>query len=226
MKKRLRKPSPALAISLIALFVALGGTSYAATRLPKNSVGTKQLKNNAVTGAKIAGGAVTAAKINPSGLTVPNAAHATSADSATAATNATTAANATNASALGGHSASFFAPATLPSGHSESGTWLIDSGDTGAFAGDAITFPTPLAAGLAADRVEYIGTTTSTECPGIGHAATGWLCIYASHAENLAIELVTNHDETSGSDAYGFLMEALVDASPGRAWGSWTVTAP
>jgi hypothetical protein len=50
--KRMR-PSPALAISLIALFVALGGTSYAAMTLPANSVGTKQLKNGAVTSAKL-----------------------------------------------------------------------------------------------------------------------------------------------------------------------------
>src|SRR5438552_3894324 len=55
MKKRLRAPSPALVISLNALFVALGGTSYAAiTTLPANSVGTAQLKNNAVTGKKLA----------------------------------------------------------------------------------------------------------------------------------------------------------------------------
>jgi hypothetical protein len=82
-----------------------------------------------------------------------------------------------------------------------------------------------LAAGLAEDHVEYIGTNTTTECPGVGHAATGWLCIYASFSENLAIEPVTNHDETSGSDPYGFLLQALVDASPARAYGSWTVTA-
>jgi len=49
--KRMR-PSPALVISLIALFVALGGTSYAAiTTLPKNSVGTAQSENGAVTSA-------------------------------------------------------------------------------------------------------------------------------------------------------------------------------
>jgi hypothetical protein len=53
MKLRLSKPSPALVISLIALFVALGGTTYAATSLPRNSVGTAQLKNRAVTGKKI-----------------------------------------------------------------------------------------------------------------------------------------------------------------------------
>ena len=67
MKKALRAPSPALVISLIALFVALGGTSYAAINsLPRNSVGTPQLKNNAVTATKIKNGAVTAAKISAS----------------------------------------------------------------------------------------------------------------------------------------------------------------
>ena|SRR5437016_8279849 len=55
--KRMR-PSPALVISLIALFVALGGTGYAAIVLPKNSVGTKQLKNGAVTAAKISSSAL------------------------------------------------------------------------------------------------------------------------------------------------------------------------
>jgi hypothetical protein len=40
--------SPSLVISVIALIVALGGVSYAAIKIPKNSVGSKQLKKNAV----------------------------------------------------------------------------------------------------------------------------------------------------------------------------------
>lgn len=48
-----RRPSPAMVVALIALFVALGGVGYAASQLPKNSVGTKQLKKNAVTSAKV-----------------------------------------------------------------------------------------------------------------------------------------------------------------------------
>jgi Collagen triple helix repeat (20 copies) len=40
-------------IALIALFVALGGTSYAAIKLPANSVGSKQLRRGAVTPSKI-----------------------------------------------------------------------------------------------------------------------------------------------------------------------------
>jgi hypothetical protein len=73
--KRIRKRMTfANVVSCIALFVALGGASYAATQLPKNSVGSKQLKKNAVTAAKIKNGAVTGAKIKTSSLgTVPNA---------------------------------------------------------------------------------------------------------------------------------------------------------
>jgi hypothetical protein len=64
MRRRLRAPSPALVVAVVALFVALGGTTYAATSLPKNSVGAKQLKKNAVTGTKIKNGAVTKTKIS------------------------------------------------------------------------------------------------------------------------------------------------------------------
>jgi hypothetical protein len=65
MEKRRFTPSPALVVSLIALFVALGGTSYAAitAALPANSVGTKQLKNGAVTAAKVSSKALAAPKV-------------------------------------------------------------------------------------------------------------------------------------------------------------------
>lgn len=63
MTRWLKAPSPSLVISLAALFVALGGTAYAATRLPSNSVGTAQLKKGAVTSSKIKDGAVTGSKI-------------------------------------------------------------------------------------------------------------------------------------------------------------------
>jgi hypothetical protein len=43
-------------IGIIALFVALGGTSYAATQLPDNSVGTRQIRPGSVTPAKLAPG--------------------------------------------------------------------------------------------------------------------------------------------------------------------------
>lgn len=41
------------AVAYLALFVALGGTGYAATHLPANSVGNRQIKNGSVTPVKI-----------------------------------------------------------------------------------------------------------------------------------------------------------------------------
>jgi hypothetical protein len=58
IRKRLKAPSPALIISLIALFAAIGGTSYAAA-----TIGTAQIKNKAVTNAKLAPLSVGTAKI-------------------------------------------------------------------------------------------------------------------------------------------------------------------
>jgi hypothetical protein len=80
-----RRPSPALVVSVVALVVALSGTSYAAFTLPQNSVGTTQLKNGAVTDTKIRNRAVTKAKLNLAGVVAPsaiNANHANSADNA------------------------------------------------------------------------------------------------------------------------------------------------
>jgi hypothetical protein len=59
MRKNLRsKLTFANVVSVIALFIALGGSAYAVTQLPKNSVGSKQLKNNAVTSSKVKAGSL------------------------------------------------------------------------------------------------------------------------------------------------------------------------
>lgn len=67
-RPKLRLPSPALAVAMLALFVALGGTGYAALALPKNSVGSKQLRKNAVKNSDIAANAVTGAKVRRGSL--------------------------------------------------------------------------------------------------------------------------------------------------------------
>jgi hypothetical protein len=70
-------------MATIAVFIALGGASYAALKLPKNSVGTKQLKKNAVTTKNIKKNAVTGVKVQEATLaTVPSATQAERADSA------------------------------------------------------------------------------------------------------------------------------------------------
>jgi hypothetical protein len=56
-------PSPALAVSLLALVISLAGTAYAAAQLPRNSVGSAQLKKHAVTTKKIHNHAIGAQQI-------------------------------------------------------------------------------------------------------------------------------------------------------------------
>lgn len=55
-------------VAYLALFVALGGTTYAATALPAGSVGSKQLRNGAVTNKKLARGAVGSGKLDRSSI--------------------------------------------------------------------------------------------------------------------------------------------------------------
>lgn len=59
-------------IGLLALFIALGGTSYAAVKLPKNSVGSTQIKAHAVTEGKLAKAVVK--KLDKAGVAGPKGA--------------------------------------------------------------------------------------------------------------------------------------------------------
>lgn len=52
-------------VASMALFIALGGVSYAAVTLPKNSVGSSQVKKNAITGSKVKKAVVHAASHPP-----------------------------------------------------------------------------------------------------------------------------------------------------------------
>jgi hypothetical protein len=61
-------PSPAMAVACVALAVALGGTSYAALKLPAKSVGTAQLKSRAVVATKVAPDSLTGRQIKEATL--------------------------------------------------------------------------------------------------------------------------------------------------------------
>jgi hypothetical protein len=84
--KGILRPSPALIVAFVALFVAMGGIGYATAKLKPNSVKTKNIKSGAVTTDKIADGAVTTPKLAPNAV----------------APYATNAVNAMNAAKLGG----------------------------------------------------------------------------------------------------------------------------
>jgi hypothetical protein len=64
-----RLPSPAMVVACVALAVALGGTSYAAIKLPRNSVGTQQLRKNAVVATKLSARSVGPQKLQNNAVT-------------------------------------------------------------------------------------------------------------------------------------------------------------
>ncbi|HEX5622744.1 MAG TPA: hypothetical protein VFX51_30235 [Solirubrobacteraceae bacterium] len=90
----MRRPSAPLVISVIALFAALGGTSYAAAKITGSEIAKKTIKGGNVatktlSGKKMKLDTLGGDQINESKLgPVPKADHATAADTATSATNA------------------------------------------------------------------------------------------------------------------------------------------
>jgi hypothetical protein len=100
------RPSPATVLSVVALFVALGGSAYAATaisgsQIRLHSIPANRLKNHSITGAQVnlneLGTVPRAVSATRSG-TAKTASSATTAGSAVDAINATNATNAANAS--------------------------------------------------------------------------------------------------------------------------------
>jgi len=126
MRQGVRLPSPALVISVLALFVALGGTVYAAAKLNGKAIRVKSLPGNRLKVGSVpanrlkpsvlrglagqaGGGLITGREIDLLSLgQVPDAAHSEVADFAKAAGEAQTAVNAVNAldaNTVNGHSA-------------------------------------------------------------------------------------------------------------------------
>ena len=97
--------NPSLLISMVALFVALGGVSYAAAtigsaEIKNNSVRSKDVKNGDLRGKDLKANTIGGSRVLESSLgQVPSAANA---DTATKATSADSAASAANADTLDG----------------------------------------------------------------------------------------------------------------------------
>jgi hypothetical protein len=202
-----------------ALFVALGGASYAATQLPANSVGSKQLKSKAVTKAKI-DPAVLKALAGKIGLTGPQG--AVGANGA----NGTNGVNGTNLTTQ----------TPLASGQTEVGSFGAGSYEPSS--DDlvvAISFAQPLAAPL--DGAHVIDTVaTPAHCPGAGRADPGFLCVYRPGSSNVTLDPASPFDPVAlsltgggatGAGTHGaVVLYKATSAGYASAYGSWAVTAP
>jgi len=180
-------------VGYMALFVALGGVSYAAIILPANSVGSKQIKRGAVKNSDLGKSAVTTGKVKDGSLLSidfkpgqlmagapgamgPQGPQGLKGDKGDSGTNGT---NGTDGAA--GPAGPF--PDALPSGKTIRGEY--------AASGDRDTGEAPLAYGAvpfvftlpAAPAAHYmtVGSTTAN-CPGIvgglAQAAPGHACLY------------------------------------------------
>jgi hypothetical protein len=204
-------------IAYLALFVALGGTSYAALKLPKDSVGEKQIKRNAVTNSKIKDKAVASSKIGSNSITSPKVKDG----------------SLTRADFRGGEVPKAF-NGTLPSGSSLRGTWGASGGsdaDTTTVVG-AISFGVVLGSAPAPHFV-FDGAAPTATCPGTAAAPTaarGQLCVYqnagSTNVNTVALHAPGSNDDSTAS-AFGTVV--VIDSAAGgpvQSSGSWAVTAP
>jgi hypothetical protein len=213
-------------VACTALFVALGGGAYAATQLPKNSVGTAQLKNNAVTASKLAQSAQAGLK-GPQGATGPQGQSGSQ-----GLKGATGDRGPEGAQGPKGDKGDRGEPGppltTLSSGETETGAWAT-SGDNGDWGMVAINFfprlPAPIP--VANEKFVPFGVSSTPECPGVGHAEPGYLCVYEVHEyqmsfSNFASPIAATGEDSSTSGAVIYLHSS---AQAGNAYGNWAYTA-
>ncbi len=205
----MRRLTFANVVATVAVFLALSGVGFAATRIPHGSVGATQLKAAAVTPAKLARGALAQRVAGPRG-----------------------AAGAVGATGATGKTAEV--QALLPAGATETGVFAYGAGSSAArtFLSATARFIRPLPFPLGRGQVELIavGESPRPGCPGIGRAEPGFFCAY-TYEESNAEPATEPENPSSGSDGAGtrgaqFFFAAKNPLEASYVYGSWAVTAP
>ena len=162
-KFRPRRPSGSMLVALLALFVALGGSSYAALKITSSNIKNGTIKgldihSSTITGSKLKKNTLTGTQINESRLgTVPSATSATNAVNATNATNAGSAANAAKVGGVAVGKIDFRAPA------STSATTIFDSGKLKLAASCSAAGALTLTASTSVDHAQIDAWGTNTD---------------------------------------------------------------
>ncbi len=240
--RRLR-PTPAMAVACVALFVALGGVGYAAATINGNSIrnGTvtpSKLKPRALSGSQIRANGIGGPSIKESTLgEVPKAKAAQTATTATNATNATTAKNATE---LGGVAASSYARYGTPvaAGVTVSGVFGCQQASTSTNCRATVSLPAPAPTALTDNTVNFAAsvlnvnaTDADASCTGNVNEPTappGKVCLYV--ASNYGANALTAQGDAlaNTSGTRGFTVIVAPDTTPGvvDVAGVWAYTAP
>ena len=179
--RRFKAPSPAMVVALLALFVALGGSGYAARSVTQSSPTTAQIiaiVRSVAPTLKVAG----------------------------------------------------FAP--LLSKHTESGMFAGADGysNSDGYVAAWINYPRPLPAPIADSNIIDVHGTSALHCPGPGHAAPGYLCLYNTDQAFLSGSPTFFSDDGQAFPAsmgtQGVVLYWWVTAGDAFVGGTWAVTAP
>jgi hypothetical protein len=215
-KFRSRRPSPAMVVALMALFVALGGSSYAALR-----VTGKNVKNSSLTGADVKNNSLT-------GRDVKNLSSGDVKDSSLLAKDFKSGqlpAGAQGVQGVQGVPGPF--PDVFPSGKTARGAYASSGFATAAgnVARDAQSFFYQLSAEPDTHFVAD-GAVAPPQCPGTKEAPAalpGHLCVY-EHVSQNATTLI---DDPAGTLRQGFIIQtSSAAAGQFQSRGTWAVTAP
>ena len=208
------------AMATLAVFVALGGSSYAALELPKASVGSEQLKPNSVNSAKVKRGSLRLSDFGsaertrlrgaagPQGPAGPRGAQGPSGDAGPAGP----------------------LLETLPSGRTLRGTWAYAGRRvtaTGYVPVAFVSFQFPLAAPPDGEPIVMpFGTQPNPSCPGTlfePKAAPGKICVYV-HRDDGSLGVSTDSGPMNRFGVQIFPTSVEADQNT-AADGTWAVTA-
>ncbi len=212
------------AMATFAVFVALGGSSYAAIALPKASVGSEQLKRDSVSSAKVKRGSLRLSDFKRAERARLHGAPGAAGPQGPAGSRGVP-------GDRGPEGPAGPLLETLPSGKTLRGTW--------AYAGRKVTvngyvpvttvsFAFPLAAPPDDDPIVMpIGAQPNAACPGSffePQAAPGKICVYVRRDDgNLGVR--TDSGPMTRFGVQIFPVSLAADQNTG-ADGTWAVTAP
>lgn len=202
-------------VALAALFVALGGSSYAALALPKNSVGKAQLKKNSVTSVKVKRGSLLTSDFKASqrkklrGRQGKQGVQGVQGVTGAAGT---------------------FPDGALPSGKTIRGAYSLYGSNSNPVLSTALSFGFRLANPPSSFFIG-LNDTPPAGCPGTAanpEAQTGYLCIYEAAVLNRGASRIfaPGGGGVQGAGREGAIVEINGDGDPTVfSYGTWAVTS-